>query len=136
MRKKIAYSCLAAFIVLVLGIALCLNSMFPLARAVVCADVMDITSFSVEYDNAPIELSELCLGGILVHLKMAEPTRKLSLDDNPSVRPYYKITVDTNDWQYRYFIYEQGGAFYLELPYEGIYILNDDVSSLLEQDKS
>ncbi len=100
MKKKIIYILLIAFSVVVLGMLLLFDHMFSLANPVVCPEVKDITSFSIECDNDLIAISELNFGGLLVYMKLAEPTRKLSLNDNPDVRPYYQITVDTEDRQY------------------------------------
>lgn len=43
------------------------------------------------------------------------------MDDYPTFRPYYGVDVQTEEGQYRYFIYLAGEQFYIEMPYEGIY---------------
>ncbi len=46
----------------------------------------------------------------------------MSVQDHPGLSEYYSIEIKTDSRSYCYFIYEENGVIYVEIPYEGIYI--------------
>jgi len=70
-------------------------------------------------------ISESDAADILAFLADAKPTRRMCMDDYPSVRPYIcmEFTTDTRGW--RICFYRDGDHVYAELPYEGVYRLDD-----------
>ena len=99
-----------------------LDHLFPKSAPIICPDESELISISVGTNSdvfsilAPTEYQE-----ILNILSEAEPTRTMSVNDYPSVRPYYTLVLTTSSREYRYFIYEDRGQIYIEIPYEGIY---------------
>lgn len=71
---------------------------------------------------------------LIMQIQQVEPTRKASVNDTPSAEFYYKVAVATESKAYNYFIYEEKGQVYLEIPYLGIYKgqYNTGSSSLME----
>ena len=132
MKKKVVVFVVIAVITITSGAYMILNSAFPLANPTVYPNEKDINSFSVLYDSEPIEVSDMSFGSIIEYIKTSEPTRKMSLNDIPDTRPYFEIVVDTEVKRYKYFIYEKGDTAYLEMPYDGVYIIGEDVLDLLQ----
>lgn len=132
MKKKLIYIGTGFLILLITSAIILFNWLFPIAQAVAYPNIDEINSFSVSYDNEQVEMSEIAFGGVLVYIKLAVPTREQAFNDNPGTSLYYKIIVDTETLEYKYYIYESNNTFYLYLPYEGIYILDDEISLLLD----
>lgn len=132
MKKKVVVFVFIAVAVILSGAYMLFNSVFPVANSADYPNEKDINSFSALYDNETIELSDMSFGSIIVYIKTAQPTRRLSLDDTPDARAYYEITVETEAKQYKYFIYEEYGKVYLEMPYTGIYVIDEDVLDFLQ----
>ncbi|MFI3230814.1 MAG: DUF5301 domain-containing protein [bacterium] len=131
MRKKVILFIIISMMVIASSAYMIFNNTFSLANQIDYPNEKYIISFSALYDNEPIELSEMALGSILVYIKTAEPTRKRSLNDIPDTRPYFEVIIDKDDGQYKYFIYEKSNTIYLEIPYYGIYVVDDYVLDLL-----
>lgn len=115
-------------IVVIVLTALLANSLFPKARPIVVPFASEITSVTIsgEHGTPEIEIADVDVVKICTLVSAAKPTRRHSYDDNPAARPYYKIEVQTTVNNYRYFIYKEGEAVFLEVPYEGIYKSNDE----------
>ena len=71
---------------------------------------------------------------LIMQIGQVEPTRKESVNDVPAAEFYYKIELATEDKEYCYFVYEENGQVYLEIPYLGIYkgLHNSGSNSLME----
>ena len=67
-------------------------------------------------------------------LAKAVPTRKMSVNDYPAVRPYYKIEAVCLDITYYYFVYTEDNQTYIEVPYEGIYRADSQIYSIITND--
>lgn len=55
----------------------------------------------------------------------------MSVNDYPSVRPYYVVEIESVDRYFRYMIYEENGKVYVELPYEGVYVVDAKAIDIL-----
>lgn len=78
-------------------------------------------TLSCNTPDTTIPMSEQYYEDLIRYISEAKPTRKLALDDYLTTRPYYGVDVQTEERQYRYFVYEAGEQVYIESPYEGIY---------------
>lgn len=132
MKNKAFLSIFFISIILFGGAYFLINSIFPVAPPPISPSAKDIISFHALYDNEHIDLSDISFGSILMCLKKAEPTRQMSGNDQPDVRPYYEIIVNTETQQYNYFIYHMGSRLYLEISYYGIYQIDGYVLDLLQ----
>lgn len=95
------------------------DKVFPKAPAICYPAAEDVLSVSVVSDSGNSCTADT--QALLARLRKATPTRRQSLNDTPSQRPYYFLTVEAKDRQYRYFIYEDNALVYIEIPYEGVY---------------
>ncbi len=108
------------------------NHIFPVAAPVSCPDfdsVVCINSFTSGDES--IELTDTDSEKLFTYISSAKPTRRMSVNDFPTVRPYYRIELETNEKIYTYYIYMEYGEAYVEAPYEGIYAADEAVFNLM-----
>jgi len=133
MKKKTIVIIVAVFAVLLLGAYMVFDNIFPKAETIKQLEVSMVKSVSLyDSDDNEIEVSDAELQKLLPYINAAEATRKMSVNDYPNVRPYYQLEVKTEERILRYMIYEEDGTTYVELPYEGIYIIDDNVLELFK----
>ena len=131
MKNKLYYLIFITFI-LIIGITYILfNHFFPLANPIDYPEDDAINSHTVLYDNRLITSSDLSFESIFTHIKTAKPTRKITVNDFPTIYPYFEVNVYTNSQAFKYFIYQEDNTTYLEMPYYGVYVLHNDVFELL-----
>ena len=127
MKKPLLITLLLILIVLVL-ISGCLfiDRLFPIANPLKSPSLVDISSISISFEAKSVEVLPHDFEKLLLLIVENRPTRKMSVNDTPYVDEYFIITINTENRQYRYFLYEHNGRAYLESPYEGVYRLNKD----------
>ena len=118
---------------IVLGIVLCLgilwgavslfNDMFPKATPMAVPDPADLISATLRYNSTNVEVAvnQEDYESLLQHLGSGIPTRRQAMNDTPTVQPHYCAEIQTEDRWYCFFVYEEDGQVYIEIPYEGIY---------------
>ena len=74
-------------------------------------------------DNSFAVVENQDIGIILQNIDSVIPTRKMSVNDYPTGEEYTKISCVCSDKTYTYYLYEKNGTTYLEVPYEGVYIV-------------
>ena len=121
--KKIMIIITIILSVLLVGGYVLLDNIFPKAEPInypIIDDVNRITISQNKLDSVNVEYSDY--ETLLQLIDNAKPTRKMSVNDYPTVETYYVVEIDTNEREYRYFICDENGQLYIESPYEGIYI--------------
>ena len=107
------------------------DALFPMATPVASPHPDSVVCFTVT-DNK----NEFCDANIYTFydfLLNAEPTRIMSVNDYPDVRPYYEVILSDANKNYRYYVYSSNGKAYIEVPYFGVYeIKNFKVNDLFE----
>ena len=108
---------------LLAGAVYLFNDIFPKAKPIRHPESDEIISvkLSCNTPDATIPMSEQYYEDLIRYISEAKPTRKQSLNDTPTSGAYYGVEIQTNEKQYRYFVYEEGEQVYIEMPYEGIY---------------
>lgn len=108
---------------LLAGAVYLFNDIFPKAKPIRHPEPNEIVSvkLSCNTPDATIPMSEKYYEDLIRYISEAKPTRKQSLNDTPTSGAYYGIEIQTDEMQYRYFVYEEGEQVYIEMPYEGIY---------------
>jgi len=101
------------------------EEMFPEAPEIEVPEREDILMASVSSVSADMDVVvEISAGeweAVLTLLENSTPTRRQSVNDTPSVRPYYEFILKTEKRMYSYFVYLEDGQVWLEMPYTGIY---------------
>ena len=108
-----------------------LNEIFPKAPPIRMPQIEEISSISVAVNHDDtFEIEGVDLEELFAHIGNAEPTREQSVNDYPSPA-FFRIEVETQEMEYRYFVYERGEQVYIEIPYEGIYTADSWVFSFV-----
>lgn len=105
---------------LLLGTYFVYDSIFPLAEPIECPSVEDVISVTVS-SSAGEETKVSFFASLIMQIQQVKPTRKMSVNDTPTARPYYKLQVATEEQEFDYFVYTENNRVYLEIPYVGIY---------------
>ena len=127
--KIIVISALIFVVLLFISVYLVYNSLFPKARPIVVPDFDQYMTIIVEdshgtfYDEHTHGVldSHRC---ILDKIYFSKPTRIMSVNDYPAGEEYIKVSCVCNDRTYTYYLYEKNGTTYVEVPYEGVYIVD------------
>ena len=109
------------------------NDFCPKAPSIQCPEKGELLSVALESNelNLTISLYEEHYEKLIEYIKTATSTRMQSINDCPAVRPYYCIKMQTEQMHYQYFVYEDHGKIYIEMPYQGIYETEDDLLRLV-----
>ena len=136
--KKIVILVVALAIIagLIIGGYLMIDSLFPKAEPINVPSASSVVSITVKKnenrnDGDLREIANADVDSILSKLSEAEPTRKMSVQDSPDAQTYYEIAVKTNERTHYFYIYFESGTCYLEIPYEGIYTVDNGLVNLL-----
>ena len=111
------------------------DKMFPMAPDVVIPGDDEIFEIAVSGDDGgKIFLDDQDEDTILSFMRDCQPTREWTVNDYPTVESYYIVTVYTSEDGngYRYFIYEENGHVYLELPYHGVYTVDEEILDFIK----
>lgn len=122
---------------LILGGYLLIDRMFPKAEPITVPTSSTVISMTVAKNEKrkagePREIVSADLDSILSRLSEAEPTRKMTVQDTPDAQLYYEIAVKTNARTHYFYVYEEGDVCYVEIPYEGIYTIDNGLIELLQ----
>ena len=118
MKKKGVIIAFMIVIAVILSGYLVYNDMFPIAKPIQYPSIEAITSISISTDNNnENKIYGTDFARIIIHISNSKPTRIMSVNDVPSVRPYYKIEVLTDERMFNYYIYKENNNVYIELPY-------------------
>ena len=133
MKKKIFWIGLAVLVVLIAGVYKAYDNIFPKAGPIRQIKVSEINWIYI-YDNSENEIGMVDseIEEIITYINEAEPTRIMSVNDYPTVRPYYVVEIKSVDRYFRYMIYEENGKVYVELPYKGIYTIDEKVIDVFQ----
>ena len=110
------------------------DKMFPMAPDIAIPEDGEIVSITVRKNSGDeATVIEENADKLLAMMAEAEPTREWSVNDYPYVDEYYLICVYTSEdgAGYRYFVYRDGGRVYLELPYHGVYTVDEGILDLV-----
>ena len=110
-----------------------IDRLFPRANPLKLPSLVDISSIYIHFDSKRTEMLDDDFEELLLLIGENRPTRKMSVNDTPYVDEYFIITINTENRQYRYFLYEDNGRAYLESPYEGVYRLNKDTLDFISE---
>ena len=121
---------------LILGGYLVMDSLFPKADPINVPSASSVVSMTViKYESRkngePREIASADIDSILSLLSEVEPTRKMSVQDSPDAKTYYEIAAKTSERTHYFYVYFEGGTCYVEILYEGIYIVDKGLVNLL-----
>ena len=122
-RTKILTILVILCVALFVAAACLLNDIFPKATPMAVPDPADLISATLRYNSTNVEVAvdQDDYESLLQHLSSGIPTRRQAMNDTPTVQPHYCAEIRTEGRWYCYFVYEEAGQVYIEIPYEGIY---------------
>lgn len=133
MKKKTTLIFIVVVIAFVAGAYLAYDSIFPKAGPIRQLELSQVdTIYIFDNNENEIGMSNRELEELFAYINVAEPTRIMSVNDYPSVRPYYVMEIKSADRYFRYMIYEDNGKTYVELPYEGVYTIDEKAIDILQ----
>lgn len=137
MKKKtvfIAAIIVALLVFLALGAYVLFDNIFPKAAPIKQLEISMIESVRLyDNENKDIVIEDEDLQKLINYINMAVPTRTISVNDYPVVRPYYVVEFQLAERFIRHMIYEDNGTAYVEIPYEAIYEIDREAVEILEQ---
>lgn len=116
MKKKTIVILLCVLAVISVAVYFCINMIFPKAPP---ARVPENGIVSVMIDGE--EIFEKEKTDILTSLWEAKPTRRMSVNDQPTAERYSKIVIETETEEFFCYLYSEHFTTYMEVPYVGIY---------------
>ena len=133
MKKKSFWIGLVVLVVLIAGLYKAYDNIFLKAGPIRQIKASETNRIYI-YDNSEneIRMVDSEIEEIITYINEAEPTRIMSVNDYPSVRPYYVVEIESVDRYFRYMIYEENGKVYVELPYKGIYTIDEKVIDVFQ----
>ena len=131
MKNKIILVITLILVVVTISGYLVVDHFFPFAPPIPYPSIEYITSISISNDDMDSNTTVPDFVRIILSISNSKPTRKMSVNDFPSVRPYYRIEVLTDERMFNYYIFEENNKVYIELPYEGIYIVESEILEVI-----
>ena len=139
MEKIFSKICIVIVVILIIGGGIFGYSMydkiFPMAPDIIIPGDDEIYEITISYGQGDkIFLDDKDENIILAFMRDCQPTRNWTVNDYPTVESYYVVTVYTSEDGdgYRYFIYEENGHVYLELPYHGVYTVDEEILDFIK----
>lgn len=130
--KKAFIIVLSAFLIITVG--LYITDHVLRNDPIVCPDETKVVSITVAEGEGEVkQVPEDDFLPILTCIRNAVPTIKDSVNDTPYEKEYYTLTVSTEGMQYRYFVYQKGSQYYIEMPYMGIYKTHEIINLILSK---
>ena len=94
----------------------------------------EIESVQITNNNEIIKTDNAdWISELIIHAKLAEFTSKQSVQDIPTVSEYIQIDFTTKSSITTLYVYQENGKWYIEQPYQGIYLTDDIFLQMLTE---
>ena len=127
MKKYVSiFLCLAC----VLTLVACGKKAYPITLP----QTDEITSIDITVgENTVSHSDKTWISEIIANISSSEPTKKESVQDVPQAESYIKIDFQFETGTSTLFAYEDSGKYYVEQPYQGIYKIDSQLYSQLQE---
>lgn len=124
---------IATFVLLVAVVSILSSCGSKKAEPINLPDATDIESVKITHNNQTFEkIDSDWISELVKQVGTGEPTAKKSVQDVPNVAEYIKIDlVLKNGNTSTLFIYQEKNKWYIEQPYQGIYLANDTMIEMI-----
>ena len=93
-----------------------------------------ITSIDITVGGNTVSHSDKTwISEIIANISSSQPTKKESVQDVPQAESYIKIDFQFETGTSTLFAYEDSGKYYVEQPYQGIYKIDSQLYSQLQE---
>lgn len=104
------------------------------ANPIVLPQSSDIVSVDVTVGENTVNCSDKTwIDEVISSLSDSKPTNKQSVQDFPQVKDYMRIEFNSQTEKTTVFVYKDKGKFYIEQPYSGICIIDEETYNQLKE---
>lgn len=98
------------------------------ANPIILPQSSDVVSVDVIDGENTVNCSDKTwIDEVISGLSDSKPTNRESVQDFPQVDNYIKVELNSQTEKTTVFVYKDKGKFYVEQPYNGIYIIDSDL---------
>lgn len=98
------------------------------ANPIILPQSSDVVSVDVTVGENTVNCSDKTwIDEVISGLSDSKPTNRESVQDFPQVDNYIKVELNSQTEKTTVFVYKDKGKFYVEQPYNGIYIIDSDL---------
>lgn len=104
------------------------------ANPIVLPQSSDVVSVDVIDGENTVNCSDKTwIDEMISSLSDSKPTNRDSVQDFPQVDNYIKVELNSQTEKTTVFVYKDKGKFYVEQPYNGIYIIDSDLYKMFQE---
>lgn len=115
----------------------CILSLFACsknANPIVLPQSSDVVSVDVIDGENTVNCSDkIWIDEVISGMTDSKPTNKQSVQDFPQVDNYIKVELNSQTEKTTVFVYKDKGKFYIEQPYSGICIIDEETYNQLKE---
>ncbi len=104
------------------------------ANHIVLPQSSDVVSVDVTVGENTVNCSDKTwIDEMISSLSDSKPTNRESVQDSPHVNDYMRIEINSQTEKTTVFVYKDKGKFYVEQPYSGICIIDEETYNQLKE---
>lgn len=104
------------------------------ANPIVLPQSSDVVSVDVTVGENTMNCSDKTwIDEVISSLSDSKPTHRESVQDSPQVDNYIKVELNSQTEKTTVFVYKDKGKFYIEQPYSGICIIDEETYNQLKE---
>ncbi len=104
------------------------------ANPIVLPQSSDVVSVDVTVGENTVNCSDKTwIDEVISGLSDSKPTNKQSVQDFPQVKDYMRVEINSQTEKTTVFVYKDKGKFYVEQPYSGICIIDEEIYNQLKE---
>lgn len=104
------------------------------ANPIVLPQSSDVVSVDVIDGENTVNCSDKTwIDEMISSLSDSKPTNRESVQDSPHVKDYMRIEINSQTEKTTVFVYKDKGKFYVEQPYSGICIIDEETYNQLKE---
>lgn len=104
------------------------------ANPIVLPQSSDVVSVDVIDGENTVNCSDKTwIDEMIISLSDSKPTNRESVQDSPHVKDYMRIEINSQTEKTTVFVYKDKGKFYIEQPYSGICIIDEETYNQLKE---
>ncbi|WP_308619638.1 DUF5301 domain-containing protein [uncultured Eubacterium sp.] len=104
------------------------------ANPIILPQSSDVVSVDVTVGENTVNCSDKTwIDEVISGLSDSKPTNRESVQDSPHVKDYMRIELNSQTEKTTVFVYKDKGKFYIEQPYSGICIIDEETYNQLKE---
>lgn len=104
------------------------------ANPIILSQSSDVVSVDVTVGENTVNCSDKTwIDEVISGLSDSKPTHRESVQDSPNVKDYMRIEFNSQIEKTTVFVYKDKGKFYVEQPYNGICIIDEETYNQLKE---